>query len=83
MKNTTQHIVARALEAMENYYEYGDYNHPSHAKDGTYPLRTSSTEGDDLSLIGDGDVPNQNEQNTCIHCKHSRHHGNDINTGSG
>ncbi len=56
MKNTTQHIVARALEAMENYYEYGDYNHPSHAKDGTYPLRANSTEGDNLSLIGDGDV---------------------------
>jgi len=56
VKNTTQRVVAKALGAMENYYEYDDFNQPSHTKDGAYPLRANFTEGYNLSLTDDGDV---------------------------
>jgi IS605 OrfB family transposase len=56
VKNTTQRVVAKALGAMENYYEYDDFNQPSHTKDGTYPLRANYEEGYNLSLTDDGDV---------------------------
>lgn len=56
VKNTTQRIVAKALEAMENYYENDDCNLPSHTKDGEYPLRANYQEGYNLSLADDGDV---------------------------
>ncbi|MWV39066.1 RNA-guided endonuclease TnpB family protein [Natrialba sp. INN-245] len=56
VKNTTQRIVAKALGAIENYYEYDDYGKPSHTKDSTYPLRANFTEGYNLSLTDDGDV---------------------------
>ena len=56
VKNTTQRIVAKALGAMENYYEYDDFGKPSHTKDGAYPLRANYEEGYNLSLTGDGDV---------------------------
>ena len=50
VKNTTQLVVKKALEAMENYYEYDDYNMPSHTKTGPYPLRMNHKEGYILSL---------------------------------
>lgn len=56
VKNNTQLVVKKALEAMENYYEYDDYNMPSHTKTGTYPLRMNHAEGYTLSLTDDGDV---------------------------
>ncbi len=56
VKNTTQRVVAKALGAMENYYEYDDFGQPSHTKDGTYPLRANYKEGYNLSLTDDGDV---------------------------
>jgi len=56
VKNTTQRVVAKALGAMENYYEYDDFNQPSHTEDGAYPLRANYTEGYNLSLTDDGDV---------------------------
>ena len=56
VKNTTQRVVAKALGAMENYYEYDDFGQPSHTKDGTYPLRANYEEGYNLSLTDDGDV---------------------------
>ncbi|SNZ15050.1 transposase, IS605 OrfB family, central region [Natronoarchaeum philippinense] len=56
VKNTTQRIVAKALGAMENYYEYDDFGLPSHTKDGAYPLRANYKEGYNLSLTDDGDV---------------------------
>jgi IS605 OrfB family transposase len=56
VKNTTQRVVAKALSAMENYYEYDDFGLPSHTKDGAYPLRANFTEGYNLSLTDDGDV---------------------------
>ena len=56
VKNTTQRVVAKALGAMENYHEHGDFNQPSHTKDGAYPLRANFTEGYNLSLTDDGDV---------------------------
>ena len=56
VKNTTQRVVAKVLGAMENYYEYDDFNQPSHTKDGGYPLRANFTEGYNLSLTDDGDV---------------------------
>jgi putative transposase len=56
VKNTTQRVVAKALSAMENYYEYDDFGLPSHTKDGVYPLRANYTEGYNLSLTNDGNV---------------------------
>jgi hypothetical protein len=41
VKNTTQRVVAKALGAMENHYEYDDFSQPSHTKDGAYPLRSN------------------------------------------
>jgi putative transposase len=54
VKNTTQRVVAKALGAMENYYEYDDFGPPSHTKEGAYPLRANYEEGYNLSLIDDG-----------------------------
>jgi len=56
VKNTTQRVVAKALGAMENYYEYDDFGQPSHTKDGVYPLRANYEEGYNLSFTDDGDV---------------------------
>ncbi|MCG1004103.1 MULTISPECIES: RNA-guided endonuclease TnpB family protein [Halobacterium] len=56
VKNTTQRVVAKALGAMEKYYEYDDFGQPSHTKDGVYPLRANYEEGYNLSLTDDGDV---------------------------
>ncbi|WP_424017029.1 RNA-guided endonuclease InsQ/TnpB family protein [Halorientalis pallida] len=56
VKNTTQRVVAKALGAMENYYEYDDFGQPSHTKGGTYPLRANYEEGYNLSLTDNGDV---------------------------
>ncbi|WP_251329449.1 RNA-guided endonuclease InsQ/TnpB family protein [Haloplanus pelagicus] len=56
VKNTTQRVVAKALGAMESYYEYDDFGHPSHTKDGAYPLRANYEEGYNLSLTDNGDV---------------------------
>lgn len=56
VKNTAQRIVAKALEAMENYYEYDDFEIPSHTKDGSYPLRSNYEEGYTLSLSDEGEI---------------------------
>ena len=56
VKNTTQRVVAKALGAMENYYEYDDFGLPSHTKDGVYPLRANYEEGYNLTLTDEGDV---------------------------
>ena len=56
VKNTTQRVVAKALGAMENYYEHDDFGQPSHSKEGVYPLRANYEEGYNLSLTDDDDV---------------------------
>jgi len=56
VKNTTQRVVAKALGAMENHYEYDDFSQPSHTKDGAYPLRSNYEEGYNLSLTDGGDI---------------------------
>ena len=43
VNNTAQLVVQKSLETMENYYEYDDYNQPSHTKDGAYPLLGQTT----------------------------------------
>ena len=53
VNNTAQLVVQKSLEAMENYYEYDDYNQPSHTKDGAYPLRSNYKEGYNLFLEDD------------------------------
>lgn len=53
VNNTAQLVVQKSLEAMENYYEYDDYNLPSHTKDGAYPLRSNYEEGYNLFLEDD------------------------------
>ena len=55
VKNTTQRIVAKALDALEQSYDRDDYNTPSHEKTGPYPLRMNFTEGHNLSLE-DGEI---------------------------
>ncbi len=54
VKNTTQRIVAKALDALQQSYGRDDYNTPSHEKIGPYPLRMNFTEGYNLSLKDDG-----------------------------
>ncbi|MFC4451343.1 transposase [Halorussus aquaticus] len=56
VKNTTQRVVAKALDAMENYYEYDDYDQPSHTTTGPYPLRANYEEGYNLTLGDDNCV---------------------------
>jgi putative transposase len=53
VKNTTQRIVAKALDALQQSYDHDDYNTPSHEKTGPYPLRMNFTEGYTLTLEGD------------------------------
>ncbi|MFA9504892.1 RNA-guided endonuclease InsQ/TnpB family protein [Natrinema sp. H-ect1] len=53
VNNTAQLVVQKSLEAMENYYEYDDYNQPSHTKGGAYPLRSNYEEGYNLFLEDD------------------------------
>ena len=53
VKNNTQLVVKKALEAME---DDDDDNMPSHTKTGPYPLRMNHTEGYTLSLTDEGDV---------------------------
>ncbi|ELY44581.1 RNA-guided endonuclease InsQ/TnpB family protein [Natronorubrum sulfidifaciens] len=48
VNNTAQLVVQKSLEAIENYYEYDDYNQPSYTKDGAYPLRSNYEEGYNL-----------------------------------
>jgi putative transposase len=50
VKNTTQRIVAKALDALQQSYDRDDYNTPSHEKTGPYPLRMNFTEGYNLTL---------------------------------
>lgn len=56
VKNTTQCIVIKALNAMENYYEYDDAGQPSYTKEGAFPLRSNYEEGYNLSLTDDNTV---------------------------
>lgn len=53
VNNTAQLVVQKSLEAMENCYEYDDYNQPSHTKDGGYPLRSNYEEGYNLFFEDD------------------------------
>jgi len=50
VKNTTQRIVAKALDSLQQSYDHDDYNTPSHEKTGNYPLRMNFTEGYNLTL---------------------------------
>ena len=54
VKNTTQRIVAKSLEALQQSYDRDNYNTPSHEKTGPYPLRMNFTEGYNLTLEDDG-----------------------------
>jgi IS605 OrfB family transposase len=56
VKNTTQRVVAKALDAMESYHEYDDFGLPSHTKDGVYPLRANYEEGYSLTLRDDDTI---------------------------
>ena len=53
LKNTTQRVVAKSLDALQQSYEQDDYNMPSHEKTGPYPLRMNFTEGYNLTLEDD------------------------------
>ncbi|RYJ13123.1 transposase [Halogeometricum borinquense] len=53
VKNTTQRVVAKSLDALQQSYDRDDYNTPSHEKTGPYPLRMNFTEGYNLTLEDD------------------------------
>jgi len=53
VKNTTQRIAAKSLEALQQSYDRDNYNTPSHGKTGPYPLRMNFTEGYNLTLEDD------------------------------
>ena len=53
VKNTTQRIVAKALDALQQSHDRDEYNTPSHEKTGPYPLRMNFTEGYNLTLEDD------------------------------
>ena len=50
VKDTTQCIVAKALDSLQQSYDRDEYNTPSHEKTGDYPLRMNFTEGYNLTL---------------------------------
>ncbi|ELZ76280.1 transposase, IS605 OrfB family protein [Haloferax gibbonsii ATCC 33959] len=54
VKNTTQRVVAKSLDALQQSYDRDGYNTPSHEKTGPYPLRMNFTEGYNLTLEDDG-----------------------------
>lgn len=56
IKNTTQLVFDKTLDAMENYHEYDGFGKPSHIKDGSYPLRSNYEEGYNLFLTDGGSV---------------------------
>jgi IS605 OrfB family transposase len=56
LKNTTQRVVAKTLNAMEQSRAHDDVEPPSHTKNGPYPLRSNYGEGYTVSLTQDGDV---------------------------
>jgi IS605 OrfB family transposase len=53
VKNTTQRVVAKSLDALQQSYDQDGYNTPSHEKTGPYPLRMNFTEGYNLTLEDD------------------------------
>ncbi|MFC3478659.1 RNA-guided endonuclease InsQ/TnpB family protein [Halobacterium litoreum] len=55
VRNTTQRIVNKALDAVENGRSQADVCLPSHTKSDPYPIRANYTEGYDLTL-DDGEV---------------------------
>jgi len=56
VKNTTQRVVAKALGAMENYYEYDDFGTPGSHQGRRVPASSELRGGYNLSLTDDGDV---------------------------
>lgn len=57
VKNTTQRLVEKALDALERYYDEDDYGHPRQNHEDTFPLRMNHGEGYALDLNDDtGDV---------------------------
>jgi putative transposase len=56
VKNTTQRIVHKALEAVRNCYEHDQFGFPSHTKSSGYPLRANYREGYNLSLQEDDEI---------------------------
>ncbi len=72
VKNTKQRVVAKALEAMENYHEYDDCNLPSHTKDGEYPLRMNYSEGYNLTVEGGRNTVQNQHETLQLHQRHSQ-----------
>jgi hypothetical protein len=56
VKNTSQRIVAKAFDAMENASTYDKFNQPSHTKSSPYPLRMNYEEGYKLELGSEGKI---------------------------
>jgi len=56
VKNSTQRIVAKALNGMKSHEEQEGVGAPSHQKEGGFPLRANYGEGYDLTITGDGEI---------------------------
>ena len=56
VKNSTQRIVAKALNGMKNYEEQAEVGAPSHQKECGFPLRANYEEGYNLSIREDGEL---------------------------
>ena len=53
IKNSVQILVDKTYDAIENYYEYDDYNRPQQKDDNYYPLRSNHGEGYELTREND------------------------------
>jgi IS605 OrfB family transposase len=56
VKNSTQRIVAKALNGMKNHEEQEEVGAPSHQKECGFPLRANYEEGYNLSIREDSDI---------------------------
>lgn len=50
VKNTTQRLVHKSIDALERYYDEDDYGHPRQNHEYTFPLRMNHGEGYALTL---------------------------------
>ncbi len=52
VKNTTQRLVEKAIDALERYYDEDDYGHPRQNHEDEFPLRKNHGEGYALRVVG-------------------------------
>ena len=53
VKNTTQRLFDKALDALERYHDEEEYGHPRQNHEEKYPIRMNYQEGYDVEISGD------------------------------